>query len=73
MSNHTTAMKKIIKLSPARPDAKIKCENTISAITLAKTILSTNHHDAYTYSIEHGGFIRHYSAEYHKFIGINKA
>lgn len=56
----------------ARPDAKIKCDNTISAITLAKTILSTNHHDAYTYSIEHGGFIRHYSAEYHKFIGINK-
>ena len=57
----------------ARPNASIRTENLIGAITLAKTILSTNDYDSYTYSIKHKGTIYHYTAQYHTYLGNNKA
>jgi len=57
----------------ARPDAILKTENLIGAVCLAKTILSTDNREVYTYSIEHKGRVHHYGADYHNKIGSNPA
>jgi hypothetical protein len=71
-------MKTIIRFTTkqgftARPDVSLRTENLVNAQCLAKTILSTNYYDSYTYSIEFKKNIFHYSAQSHKSIGVNKA